>query len=93
MNKISFALLLVHALLASIACFQAVFVVEVDAVDALPVLSSVDGTSTYQQIMNPTWVQPSKGTNFKEGILTRSQNCSADVGGECVFVSPAVLVF
>lgn len=50
-----------------------------------PVLSFVDGSAAYQQIMNPTFVEASPATNGKSGLLARSQNCSSDVGGTCVF--------
>ena len=52
--------------------------------DASPVISFVDGTSTYQQAFNPSWIEPSAGTSGRAGLLVRSQNCSATVGGECV---------
>jgi predicted GH43/DUF377 family glycosyl hydrolase len=48
-------------------------------------LSFIDKTSTFQQIFNPTWVEGSAGTGNRSGILARTQNCDALVGGECVF--------
>jgi predicted GH43/DUF377 family glycosyl hydrolase len=52
---------------------------------AKPVLSYIDGTSTFQQIFNPTYIQPSKGTNGKSGLLARTQNCDSPVGSPCTF--------
>jgi predicted GH43/DUF377 family glycosyl hydrolase len=53
--------------------------------DTKPLLSFIDQTSTYQQIFNPTWVEPTTQTNFKRGLLVRTQNCDSEVGGQCVF--------
>lgn len=36
------------------------------------------------QAFNPAWVEPSAGTGWVSGLLVRSQNCSAVVGGACV---------
>lgn len=58
--------------------------VSVRDVTEVPMLSSVDGNSDFRQAFNPTWVQPTFATGYREGILVRSQNCSSDVGGECV---------
>ena len=52
-------------------------------------LSYVGGTSAFQQVFNPAWVQASAGTNGKAGLLIRTQNCSATVGGSCVACSGA----
>ena len=52
--------------------------------DVSPVLSFVDGTSAFQQAFNPSWIEPSAGTSGRAGLLVRSQNCSATVGGSCV---------
>ena len=52
--------------------------------DASPLLSYVDGSSAFQQAFNPSWVEPSAGTSGRAGLLVRSQNCSASVGGSCV---------
>jgi predicted GH43/DUF377 family glycosyl hydrolase len=59
--------------------------VEVVSRSKTPTLSYVDKTSTYQQVFNPTWVQPSAGTGGKGGILVRTQNCDVNVGDACVF--------
>lgn len=48
-------------------------------------ISFVDGTSSYSQVFNPTWVEPTAGTNFRSGLLVRTQNCPSEVGGDCVF--------
>ncbi|GAV09226.1 hypothetical protein RvY_18800 [Ramazzottius varieornatus] len=42
---------------------------------ATPVLSYVDGTSDYQQVHNPTWVEPSAATQGKKGLIVRTQDC------------------
>jgi predicted GH43/DUF377 family glycosyl hydrolase len=52
---------------------------------AKPVLSFIDGTSTFQQIFNPTYIEPSPGTSGKEGLLARTQNCNSPVNATCVF--------
>lgn len=70
-------------LLASVAAKR--YDVTASDISTVPVLTSMDGTSDFQQAFNPTWVQPTANTNNKEGILVRSQNCSSEVGGECVF--------
>lgn len=57
--------------------------------DSKPLLSYIDGTSTYQQIFNPTWVEPSKATGGKRGILARTQNCDSPVGGACTWCGGA----
>ena len=73
------------ALLASASiALGAKFDVAVDRISTTPSLSWVGGNSLFQQAFNPTWVEPSKGTNYREGIIVRSQNCSSDVGGTCV---------
>jgi len=43
--------------------------------DRRPVLSHVDGTSSFGQVFNPSWVQASPGTGGKSGLLVRSQVC------------------
>jgi predicted GH43/DUF377 family glycosyl hydrolase len=74
----------VLATLAGVAVAKDRYDVSVRDVTELPVLSSVDGNSDYLQAFNPTWVQPTFNTGYREGILVRSQNCSSEVGGECV---------
>lgn len=49
-----------------------------------PVLSHVDGSSAFAQAFNPSWVEASPATGGKQGLLVRSQNCSAIPGGPCV---------
>ena len=50
-------------------------------------LSFIDGTTTFQQSFNPAWVTASTGTGGAAGLLVRSQNCSAEVGGDCTYCS------
>lgn len=64
--------------------FSDSYTFSVDKEDS-PVLSYVDGSSSYQQVFNPTWIQASAGTQNQQGLLVRTQNCSAEVGGTCVF--------
>jgi predicted GH43/DUF377 family glycosyl hydrolase len=52
-----------------------------------PVLAWASGSSTFQQAFNPAWVVGSSGTGGAAGLLVRSQNCTATVGGPCVFCS------
>lgn len=56
--------------------------------DPRPVLSFVDGSSTFAQVFNPSWVQPSTGTQGRQGLLVRTQNCtgpgcSLPTSGKC----------
>jgi predicted GH43/DUF377 family glycosyl hydrolase len=48
-------------------------------------LSFVDGTSTFQQVFNPSFVEASSGTGNRSGLIARTQDCDAVVGGECIF--------
>ena len=48
--------------------------------DSKPVLSFVDGSSTYVQVFNPSWVEASAGTGGKSGLIIRTQNCSSKIG-------------
>lgn len=50
-----------------------------------PILSFLDKTSIYQQVMNPSWVEASPGTGGVKGIVARTQNCVSNVGDACVF--------
>lgn len=61
--------------------------VSVLSIDSSPILSYVQGTSTFQQVFNVAWIEPSPATKHTAGLLVRSQNCSASVGGPCVFCS------
>jgi len=45
-----------------------------------PILSSVRGTSAFEQTFNPSWIEPTAGTNFRSGLLIRSQNCTSPIG-------------
>eukprot|EP00048_Salpingoeca_helianthica_P017562 m.237841 g.237841 ORF g.237841 m.237841 type:complete len:359 (-) comp21437_c0_seq1:27-1103(-) len=56
----------------------------VDQFSPLPVLSYVDGSAAFEQVFNPSYFPPSPGTGGVEGLLIRTQNCSAKVGGPCV---------
>ena len=47
-----------------------------------PVLSYLDGSSQFQQVFNPAWLEPSSGTQGKAGLFVRSQNCTTS--GKCV---------
>ena len=38
---------------------------------AMPVVSSLDGSSDFQQAFNPSWVVASPGTGGKAGLLIR----------------------
>eukprot|EP00931_Biecheleriopsis_adriatica_P073908 TRINITY_DN48108_c0_g1_i1.p1 TRINITY_DN48108_c0_g1~~TRINITY_DN48108_c0_g1_i1.p1 ORF type:complete len:394 (+),score=38.01 TRINITY_DN48108_c0_g1_i1:85-1182(+) len=42
-----------------------------------PVLSAFEGNSDFAQVFNPSWIKPSAGTGFHEGLLVRSQNCTS----------------
>lgn len=61
--------------------------VKVVSVSSDPVLSYVRGNSQYNQIFNPSYVVASPATGGVEGLVARTQNCSAKVGGGCVYCS------
>lgn len=61
------------------------YTVNVVSRSSSPVLAYLDKTSDYQQIFNPTYIQPSKGTGGKGGLLARTQNCDSPVNGPCTF--------
>lgn len=44
--------------------------------DSKPILSFVDGTSTFAQVFNPSWVEATALTNHTAGLLVRTQNCT-----------------
>jgi len=52
-----------------------------------PVLSHLQGSSTFSEVFNPSWIQASEGTNGKAGLLVRSQNCSGYGPGDCAACS------
>eukprot|EP00762_Andalucia_godoyi_P001988 ANDGO_02509.mRNA.1 hypothetical protein EMIHUDRAFT_206771 len=81
------AFLLFSAVLVSASVVYAAYNVEVVTSESLPVLSYLQGTSTFQQVFNAAWVPPSAGTGGKQGLLVRSQNCSSSVGGSCIHCS------
>jgi hypothetical protein len=76
------AILPLLALAAHVAAFE--YSLHVDEVYPVPVLSYVDGSSAFEQVFNPSYVPPSASTRGTEGLLIRTQNCSAKVGGPCV---------
>ena len=51
-----------------------------------PILSYIDGDSTYQQLFNPSWIIQSSTIN-NPGLIIRTQNCTAIPGQQCVFCS------
>ena len=65
-------------------CTALTYDLRVTNMDPLPILSYVDGTSAFQQTYNPSYIVPSPGTKGVGGIVARSQNCTAAVGGSCV---------
>ena len=73
----------------SVASVSATYSVNVVSRSAAPVLSFIDGSSTYQQIFNPTWVEASTGTGGKSGIIARTQNCVSNVGDACTWCGGA----
>eukprot|EP00698_Gefionella_okellyi_P004417 TRINITY_DN14077_c0_g1_i1.p1 TRINITY_DN14077_c0_g1~~TRINITY_DN14077_c0_g1_i1.p1 ORF type:complete len:363 (-),score=69.96 TRINITY_DN14077_c0_g1_i1:261-1349(-) len=88
MRFLAIAVVLIAVLIASnVSCVQYTYSVEVISFDDAPVVSFVDGNSEFQQTFNPSYVLPSTGTAGKQGLLIRTQNCSAAVGGTCVFCS------
>ena len=49
-------------------------------VDALPILAAspfAPANADWNQVFNPTWVQPSPATGNRSGLLVRSQNCTS----------------
>ena len=63
----------------------ALYDVKVTKRDSEPILSYINGSTSYQFVFNPSWVEASTGTSGKRGLLVRTQDCNAEVGGECVF--------
>jgi predicted GH43/DUF377 family glycosyl hydrolase len=61
------------------------YAVKVTERSVTPSVAYVDGTSKYTFVFNPTWVEATANTGGKSGLLIRTQDCPADVGGECVF--------
>jgi predicted GH43/DUF377 family glycosyl hydrolase len=53
--------------------------------DPEPLLAYRSGNTSWQQVFNPTWVEPSAATGGRGGLLVRSQNCSLTAGtcGHC----------
>ena len=70
-------LLGVIALLFLLSIFHAQqYTVSVIQRDKSPLLSYfVQNNSIYKQVFNPTWIQPSEGTDYRKGILARTQDC------------------
>lgn len=71
-------------LLAQTVCASRSYTLNVLSINPLPVLSYVDGSSAFQQVFNPSYIVASPGTRGVEGLVLRTQNCNATVGGECV---------
>ena len=82
-------MMLIIVLLVVSSCVGIVLSVDVAVTSRSPTpsLSFIDGTSKYSFVFNPTWVVPSDGTNGRGGLISRTQDCPAEVGGECVFCS------
>ncbi|CAM9147387.1 unnamed protein product, partial [Ectocarpus fasciculatus] len=64
---------------------HAAYDVKVTKRDSEPVLAFINGTTSYQFVFNPSWVQATGGSGGKHGLLVRTQDCDCDVGGMCVF--------
>ena len=71
-------------LAATAVVSASIYSVQVESIESIPVLSYVQRTSAYQQIFNPSYIIASSATGGMEGIVARTQNCSASVGGGCV---------
>jgi len=53
--------------------------------DSQPLLSYLEiNNSFYKQVFNPTWVPASEGTQNKQGLLARTQNCNYSED-KCIF--------
>ena len=50
-----------------------------------PEIAFVDGNADFQQVFNAAWVEASPATKGKSGLIARTQNCAAEVGGACVW--------
>ena len=53
--------------------------------DPTPILSVTQKKTNWNQVFNPTWVQPTPATGNRQGLLVRSQNCSNSrfpIGGQ-----------
>jgi len=66
---------ILFAVLAAVS-FSQIYNVTVTQRDSEPLLSYlVKNNSIYKQVFNPTWIQPTVGTNYRKGILARTQDC------------------
>ncbi|EDQ90712.1 uncharacterized protein MONBRDRAFT_7176 [Monosiga brevicollis MX1] len=45
-----------------------------------PIISFLHKTSDYHQVFNPSWLPASAGTDGREGLFIRTQDCNATVG-------------
>lgn len=76
--------LCLFSLLSLVASNPRIYHVEAKRDSHLPIISWTGHTSTFQQPFNPSWVEASRGTSGKSGLLIRAQNCDAEPGGPCV---------
>ena len=68
---------------------SAAYLVSVVQRDDEPIFSFVRGTSgPFQQVFNPSYF-PAGAQCASAGLLIRTQNCSASVGGQCAFCGGA----
>jgi len=58
---------------SSTQCYSA----KLQSIGQDPVLSRHGGTSDFNFVFNPSWVEASEGTGGRQGLLVRLQNCSA----------------
>eukprot|EP01012_Entosiphon_sulcatum_P036209 TRINITY_DN460_c0_g1_i1.p1 TRINITY_DN460_c0_g1~~TRINITY_DN460_c0_g1_i1.p1 ORF type:complete len:339 (-),score=54.16 TRINITY_DN460_c0_g1_i1:21-1037(-) len=66
------------AVVIAAAIAQGQYRVSVASIEPDPVLSYLKGSSAFQQVFNPAWVE-----GRTPGLLVRTQNCTATVGGSC----------
>jgi len=81
----NFTLLVIVFLSVSNLCFAQQYTVWVETPESEPLIAFETGQSSFYQVFNPSWVESSPGTNYRQGILIRTQNCPAKVGGTCVY--------
>mmetsp|Transcript_84797 Transcript_84797/g.150151 ORF Transcript_84797/g.150151 Transcript_84797/m.150151 type:complete len:491 (+) Transcript_84797:89-1561(+) len=69
------------------------YTAEVHDLQDKPILSYLDGTSDFQQVFNPSWVEASAGTQGRQGLLIRTQNCSLCNCCGCNAMNGSISVF
>lgn len=81
-----------------VAAHASTYEVNVVSRPSKTVLSYVDKSTSYTLTFNPSWVEASPSTNYKSGLMIRTQNCTIVPGDTCAFcggseASASILTF